>query len=240
MALKPAYIHKSTSRQRPVYATVDRHSQMPLAQEFLHSCYSGHSDLHSFWVDIVESYALRSMSNMSDRLTALSGLAARYLSASRLDEYVVGLWDKHLSEGLAWRVERAVEIDKSMANLGIATQYWPSWSWAVLPLQTAIKINKGGARSSYFQRLGDDSNVRTHADGDVEAAIKRGESVKTIHISGRMRALWRPSSQPRDWSDICEIVDGEEKFTFGTDPGQEVHALEPITGRILVYEDRKS
>lgn len=90
------------------------------------ACYSGRSDFHAFWADIVKSYALRNMTNTKDRLTALSGLAAKYLSTSSLDEYLAGIWAKNLAEGLAWKLEQAVENCGNKVDPMVPK--WPSWS----------------------------------------------------------------------------------------------------------------
>ncbi|KAF1840634.1 HET-domain-containing protein [Cucurbitaria berberidis CBS 394.84] len=239
MELKPICRQKATPTQRPVYAASDHDTQMPLAQEFLLACYSGTSDLHPYWADIVKSYALRDMTNLSDRLTALSGLAAKYLSASRLDEYLAGLWANNMAEGLGWRVKQSVKIVSNRVDPVVVSPPWPSWSWAVLPLQTEIEMTDKSARSSFFQRVEDGRNENSGARSSAEDAVKRGEHVKEICVFGRMRTLWKPSSRSTDWSAVSVLVDGEERFSFAINPEQNMHTLEPESGRILVYEDRK-
>ena len=182
MEMQPTYGNKEPSTlHRPVYAASDRDTQIPVAQDFLLACYSGSNDLHGYWADIVKSYALRSMSNMSDRFTALSGLAAKYLSASKGDQYLAGLWANNLVDGLAWRVYKAVEIKNNDAD----SPSWPSWSWGVLPLQTAIDMNTRSSPSSYFQWFQDDSiRLPGAAGNDASNAIKVGEQLKQIMCSG--------------------------------------------------------
>lgn len=237
MEMKPAYGQKATPLHRPVYSASDRDTQMPLAQEFLLACYSGTSDLHAYWADIVKSYALRSMSNLSDRFTALSGLAAKYLSASRGDEYLAGMWANHLAEGLAWRLHQS--IDSNEADSTTASPSWPSWSWAVLPLQTAIETNAKSARSSFFKLEREDGNKSAGARSGAEDAVRRGEQVKEISVTGRVRTFRGSSSRRTDWSTVSRLVDGEEKFSFAANPEQDVHAIQAESGRVLVYEDRK-
>ena len=229
MEMRPVYGNNAkSSTHRPILASSDRDAQMPLAQEFLLACYAGKRDLHTFWADIVKSFALRSMSNLSDRLTALSGLAAKYLSASPGDEYLAGLWSKHLAEGLAWRVDRTVD--------GNQNQDWPSWSWATLPLETVIETNARSETSPDFSRL---ATGAEHSKGGADQAIKHGQEAKTIRLRGRMRPFWDPSSRHVEWSSVSRVVDGEEKFSFAANPEQNVHAVHPETGRVLVYEGRK-
>ena len=238
MEMKPTYEQKALKLHRPMYAASDRNLDMPEGQEFLMACKDGTDKpggLHKFWADIVKSYALRSMSDLRDRLTALSGLAAKYLSADTTDEYLVGLWANNLAEGLAWKVQGAIDHRK----INRTASEWPSWSWAKLPVQSAIETIVESAKSPFFGRIIDEDarNLRTLID--PEKAVKQGALVKNIGVKGRVRSLWKTSSHPTDWSNVSRNVDGEEKFTFASSPEQDMHAIHLESGRILVYENRK-
>jgi hypothetical protein len=232
MEMKPRYRQEAGPPQRPVYAASDRNTQIPLAQEFLLACYAGTTELHAYWADIVRSYAARNMSNMKDRLKAVSGLAAKYLSASSQDRYLAGLWENNLAEGLAWRVDHMVEDDDNARN-------WPSWSWAALPTQTTIATDFKCARSPHFQYIGADDSRASESRDSTEDAITQGERLRNICVSGRLRPFWKPASQCSDWWITSRLVGEEEKFTFAANPEQDVHAVEIQSGRIMVYEDRK-
>lgn len=233
--LKPTYHQGTNQLRRPVHSPSDRHSIMPMAQEFLLACRSGEDGLHVFWADIVKSYAARNMTNLNDRLRALSGLAAKYLSADRTDQYLAGIWAKNLPEGLAWKVVHTVDnSDKKFSPLA---SYWPSWSWAVLPMQTAIDTNVTSARSAIFRLV--DDNSTTEANANIEEAVQKGEIVKEICVYGRVRELWKPSSLHVEWSSVSKMVQGVEKYTFFMKPEQNMHAIKSESGAVLVYEDRK-
>lgn len=241
MEMKPTYDQKIKPLQRPVYAALARDVQMPPAQEFLMACYAGRiGDLHGYWTDIVTSYAWRDMGQNSDRLTALSGLAVRYLSARKnLDEYLAGLWANNLAEGLAWRVHQVVEPSSKKADPTNMPLAWPSWSWAGLPLQTKIGMNANSKESSYFEWIGGDGHGIVGVCSGTETAVKQGEHVKNICVTGRMRPLWQQSSCLIDWSTVSDVVDGEERFSFAANPELNMHAVQIARGRLLVYEDRK-
>lgn len=237
MELKPIYGQKMKKLQRPVYASSDRNLEMPMAQEFLMACRAGGGNLHPFWADTVKSYASRDMTNLSDRLQALSGLAAKYLSADRTDEYLAGIWANNLAEGLLWKVTGAVYPKTEKED--IATAKWPSWSWATLPVQTVIDANVNSAPAASFQRIPDDTNRSAGGATSVEEAIEQGQEVKQICVYGRVRNLWKPDSRRIDWGSVSKFVNEEEKFTFAALPEQDAHAIQQNSGRILVYEDRK-
>ncbi|KAL5430843.1 hypothetical protein PMIN07_009751 [Paraphaeosphaeria minitans] len=237
MELKPIYQEKSHKVQRPRYAVSDRDNQMPASQTFLLACHRGEGDLYPSWADIVKSYALRDVSQPADRLKALSGLAARYLSANPSDDYLAGIWAKNLPEGLAWKVERVVEAKGE--NLDPKTPVWPSWSWAVLPVRTAIETSVMSPRSSFFQHILDIDMRNPGVRVDEGKAIASGEEIKEICVTGRIRPLWKPTSCRVDWSRISRLVGNEERFTFAAKPEQNTHAIQSSSGRVLVYEDRK-
>lgn len=240
MELTPTYEQKGIKLQRPVYATSDRKTQLPRAQEFLLECFrksDGTSDTHTFWADIVKTYASRDMSDPGDRLKALSGLAAKYLSANNSDQYLAGLWATNLPEGLAWKAKHSVDIRGK--EVDSRTLKWPSWSWATLPLKTEIETDAKSARSAFFQMIADQNSRSSDDHDEVEKAIEDGQKIKTICVTGRMRTLWKPSSRRVEWSSVSKLVGGEEKFTFAIHPEQNVHAIHAASGRVLVYEDRK-
>lgn len=237
MELKPENSPKSTRQQRPVYAAPEDNTRIPNSQEFLLACRSGLSNLHVFWADIVKSYALRDLSDPGDRLKALAGLAAKYLSANPLDEYLAGIWANNLSEGLAWKVKEAVHIDGKVVVA--MTPGWPSWSWAALPKQTAVETDVKSARSQFFDWIPDNNATKSGAHIDVGTAIEEGQSVTELTVTGRVRFLWKSSSNHVPWAQVSRAANGEERFTFAERPEQDVHAVDPVSGRVMVYEDRK-
>ncbi|KAK8017326.1 hypothetical protein PG993_013652, partial [Apiospora rasikravindrae] len=77
------------------------------------------------WAHIVEQYSALSLTRDTDRLPALSGLAARMADLIGSGEYKAGLWSPSLRYHLAWRV------DTLPRGLRRPQKYrGPSWSWA--------------------------------------------------------------------------------------------------------------
>lgn len=77
------------------------------------------------WHTVVENFTARGITKGFDKLPALSGLA-RTLEGAHEDEYVAGLWRKHLPLGLLWRRERKWLREPAEGYRA------PSWSWASL------------------------------------------------------------------------------------------------------------
>ncbi|KAJ8489004.1 hypothetical protein ONZ51_g3227 [Trametes cubensis] len=78
------------------------------------------------WYDIVGNYSCRSLSNSSDKLIALSGLAELFARALGSD-YIAGLWRITLPGDLLWKTR--IPSDGSLPHRpqGYCA---PSWSWA--------------------------------------------------------------------------------------------------------------
>ncbi|KAI1803932.1 HET-domain-containing protein [Daldinia bambusicola] len=86
-----------------------------------------------FWLKIIENFSSRQLSQATDVLPALSGLAREFHQATG-DAYVAGLWKRDIIQGLTW--SRSA-VRKKLPNgyiddePGLPNQYLaPSWSWA--------------------------------------------------------------------------------------------------------------
>ncbi|KAK4182103.1 heterokaryon incompatibility protein-domain-containing protein [Podospora australis] len=77
-----------------------------------------------YWERIVKNYSSLGITNITDRLPALSGIAVNFHQVSK-SQYVAGLWVDQLPQALAWYI-RAFEEDRPSMEEYVA----PSWSWA--------------------------------------------------------------------------------------------------------------
>ncbi|ETS86456.1 hypothetical protein PFICI_00284 [Pestalotiopsis fici W106-1] len=86
-----------------------------------------------FWGQIIQNYSSRALTNPTDVLPALSGLASEFQRATG-DTYVAGLWKMDIIQGLSWnrgelrkkRSDGYLEDPPSLPKQYLA----PSWSWA--------------------------------------------------------------------------------------------------------------
>ena len=74
------------------------------------------------WSDLVHHYTQRGLSDPSDKLPALSGIASKFQKAKN-DKYCAGLWKASLLKGLKWQVG---EPERDRPSVYRA----PTWSWA--------------------------------------------------------------------------------------------------------------
>ncbi|ERF75018.1 hypothetical protein EPUS_09159 [Endocarpon pusillum Z07020] len=87
---------------------------------------SQHSDEHAFWYHLLWYYGSRRLSNPSDKLPAMSGLARIFESRVQAS-YVAGLWSNALIEGLAWQGVRSTKDPTTSTSQAYIA---PAWSWA--------------------------------------------------------------------------------------------------------------
>ncbi|KAM7185989.1 Heterokaryon incompatibility protein (HET) domain containing protein [Naviculisporaceae sp. PSN 640] len=100
-------------------------------------------DDRQLWKNIVRNYSKREMTNLSDKLVALSGVA-KYMKRKFDDIYVCGLWKQNIANEVLWcRASFTHGLDgywndwitsrDSHANTSVGNQkpcYIPSFSWA--------------------------------------------------------------------------------------------------------------
>jgi hypothetical protein len=103
------------------------------------------------WGDVLLTYARAELTNSSDRLVAVAGLAAKFSNILD-DEWLAGLWRKNLPGELLWRVDKTRRSNKPPDPVDIVAEFGlginrthrvhlserlkgsryeaPSWSWA--------------------------------------------------------------------------------------------------------------
>ena len=83
-------------------------------------------DAFSVWDRIVERYTIGQLTYSTDKLVALSGIAAEMHKHTQC-QYLAGVWRKHLAYQLLWEV-RGIQwlVSRTCPKTYIA----PSWSWA--------------------------------------------------------------------------------------------------------------
>ncbi|CAG9991213.1 unnamed protein product, partial [Clonostachys byssicola] len=120
------------------------------------------------WLDVMCQYSEAKLTYASDRLPALSGIAARQHEITG-DEYLAGLWKKDLVPSLLWFSLDAAEMKERRA---------PSWTWASIDGPCSVKefTKKGGkpqARllESWTKLLGPDT-FGAVTDGEITLACQ--------------------------------------------------------------------
>jgi hypothetical protein len=87
--------------------------------------------LYQYWGDLVQRYTACQLTNESDRLPALSGLAKVWAKAFGF-RYVAGIMVEILPEELLWRRQESRHLSRSIKNRSKLSGL-PSWSWCSFP-----------------------------------------------------------------------------------------------------------
>ncbi len=127
---------------------------------------SQHSADHGLWYYLLWAYGTRRLSEPSDKLPAMSGLARMFESRIQAS-YVAGLWSNALVEGLAWQ---GLLSTKDPATPTSQAYIAPSWSWASFDGIAAAGTGK------------DWSDIATVLDYHVE--------LKTSNPYGELKGGW--------------------------------------------------
>jgi hypothetical protein len=86
------------------------------------------------WKDLIKDYSTRSLTNEEDKLNAIAGIAT-YFQEHMNDQYLAGLWKKHLLLELSWKIEGAKQPASKRA---------PSWSWMALEGPVSFQFDQCG------------------------------------------------------------------------------------------------
>ncbi|KAG0649496.1 hypothetical protein D0Z07_4316 [Hyphodiscus hymeniophilus] len=103
------------------------------------------------WIRIVENYTKRNITNLSDRLPAIAGIAQKFKTAWS-DEYCAGIWKRHFIASLSWRRGASDSwrsgSDKKQYFPPLTEYRAPSWSWASIegPVHFDSRLDLGNAR----------------------------------------------------------------------------------------------
>jgi heterokaryon incompatibility protein (HET) len=255
-------LEQVTAVQLQDHGRDDGHYLKTSPQKFWLSCWEESGDvLYKAWLDVVKSYCSRRVSKRGDRYAAISGLAVRYQLAQISDRYIAGLWRKQFAEDLAWSVTAGQLVDETKNLRSMA----PSWSWVSLPFCTNITNSldrpskqRGSCDFQLLQLLIQDASdsgsickefpveymgetLQNRGEKSAWAAdvVAKGQCVKAIKVCARFRRLIEYDSKKRPWSKVVFEYVKPPKFVFDEEPEQSVHSVDPKSGYIMAYENRK-
>ncbi|KAF5723858.1 hypothetical protein FMUND_1466 [Fusarium mundagurra] len=131
------------------------------------------------WGVLVSIYANCALTNESDRLIAMSGIAKTFQEATK-DTYLAGLWKKNIHSHLTWQTN-ACHGGKVFRN----DSYAPTWSWAsVVGGQTSLGMVHEKYRAVTFSLInlaaerivpeppgGDPTGLLRSAELDIECML---------------------------------------------------------------------
>ena len=84
-------------------------------------------DPYNGWHNLISTYSVRHLTYESDRLPALSGVAAK-ISALTQSDYLAGLWKENLPLDLCWSADYQIS-SASVPQVSPSQYIVPSWAW---------------------------------------------------------------------------------------------------------------
>ncbi|PSN71501.1 HET-domain-containing protein [Corynespora cassiicola Philippines] len=245
---RPAHERSASTNHEYPNTTITSMSYK-LKERFTAACLDGITQQAaiSLWLDLVENYTKLHLTNESDRLPALSGLASEFKGAS-LGNYFAGMWVGILPVGLnwqrVWHSDDDLQLKKEQKQPGA-----PSWSWASVYLggSNCIQI------STYAKRLGSYSP-------EFQILSCTGETIgtnpfgwmKNVELSIRARCVecfmtWNDSPGDRGWalrilhlsphpSSVLETLNISLDHPNSVEAGKELVFLELGWGHGLVLQ----
>jgi len=139
------------------------------------------------WRQMVTEYSHLHLSHESDRLQAISGLAAQMAKYRPNDRYVAGVWTNSLLSDLLWVRNHTLRLETLLPKSSA-----PSWSWAApacgVKFRGATHLNQRTAqisiRESVSQLAGDSGQATSDClvvQGKVYDAVLRYDPDQNFH-----------------------------------------------------------
>ncbi|KAK4164312.1 heterokaryon incompatibility protein-domain-containing protein [Cladorrhinum sp. PSN259] len=138
------------------------------------SCPPGHTPLPiRLWLKMVENYTWRLLTRDSDRLPALSGVAAT-ISREGGADYICGLWKPSFIAQLAWQKSPWARSSRH------AEYHAPTWSWASVNCEVEYRheLSSSSDTSLFAEILSIDIRTLTaNPYGPASGSVKLGGAV---------------------------------------------------------------
>jgi hypothetical protein len=166
------------------------------------------------WYQMVEEYSTRQLTKDDDRLVALGGLA-RLVAQSTKSNYVAGIWETGLVEGLMWARKSR---DQQLHQPGAFSA--PSWSWASIAGPVRFLMYSWHDRAQWKSRYSDFEPLVKYQDCHI--APKSMEDAFGRLDGGRLTlrapllsvtALRSRQESPIDTSQWCGMVPDRSPVT---------------------------
>jgi len=114
--------------------------------------YATPDELGYVWLDVVTEYSGLRLTNESDRMPAVSGIASKF-SGKALGRYIAGLWETDLARDLCYEQGRKPEIGTVQScDINAVTRSQPSWSWTSTPLNGLTSISYNSVLYAGFEQ----------------------------------------------------------------------------------------
>lgn len=175
---------------------------------------------HAHWLTLVGAYSRRELTDPSDRLPAISGLAEKAMHELGLGTCIHGLWLDNIPSGLLWQCDNGGRNGTKGKSGRLVS--CPSWSWAAAdgpiryPLLEDIFAPQSSKRDLILERRHVDdtreSSSSSKAQLSVIGIVKRGACKRAAAPSTLGTAMFRaPGSLLVDEALSC-VMDSDDEM----------------------------
>lgn len=120
--------------------------------------------INGFWEPIVTYYSKLNLTQGTDKLPALAGIA-QWVQQNTGNTYVAGLWKTGIITHLLWEV-----VDQGSLERRPAVYRAPSWTWA--SIGSSIKMSMQPRISTYWKYRGSEESVRAQLAEVVDIQLQ--------------------------------------------------------------------
>jgi hypothetical protein len=140
------------------------------------------------WIDILQEYSKKKMTNLTDKLPALAGIASEIAAARPDQEYLGGVWRSNLVEELAWAADytNKTNVHVPYAKVKPPTNRLanhPTWLWA--SMHFVLCFRPGPNAVSHTELV--DVDIGPAITEDHESA--QSNDVRTMTVRGKLGRL---------------------------------------------------
>jgi hypothetical protein len=188
-------------------------------------------DAYKFWYELLEDFCKRNLTQASDKLPAISGLASSFESlflsdTAPVNGYVAGLWASDFPIGLAWRSHLFEWAPRLFQNSRFHCQEFvsrnhrvpvyraPSFSWAAVdgPIEHPYlgAIMRGATSVPGFEPDVLDVQITPAPDADLFGRVTSGR----VKLSGVIKALKDPPEGTVLYLDECSEANHISTFSY--------------------------
>lgn len=150
---------------------------------------------YGLWDEVVRSYTHTTLTNSSDKMIAISGIAKSFAIILG-DIYVVGMWRGHLHQGLMWKSWGFGHMRTRPTDYRA-----PTWSWA--SIEGPVDYVGQYYRTSAF-RVHIKDVVLVHETEDTTGQVRRGH----LDLQGDLKPLFVILLPQSDTPVVRLLVDG--------------------------------
>jgi hypothetical protein len=177
----------------------DDFEQWPIRNQLFEDLAPGGSvQMRDRWYELMEDYSFRRLTNETDKLPALSGLAQNFQHAVPQAEYLAGIWSTHLPAALLWRTRYTAR--RPMSYIA------PTWSWASIigniTYESQRLIDTGGRFEERPQELPFDCDFGDLSVEMISTRPKHNDkygSIPSASLSLNGALLTNIDSNPQLW-----------------------------------------